>query len=416
MPLDPNIYQHPQPNLASQLAGSLNQFTEQRARLSDLAQQREQQAITQGYQNRALQRAEDAVPAQQAELARAKAEKAQQQGSLEVANVLRSGRPREETEPIITQIYQKYGIPTDNLSQKLSGIYAQAPDQAANLLEEQAFPAEAAKQRMEQRFAAQKQSTPSQVNTLMRERAQMAEANPNDPNLRIMDRAIERAVTPQIVQVGGADGEAPIYATTAQAIGRQVPKKAGKDATLSPQAQKEVFEADENAQAAIGVMDTLRQAKQLNNQAYSGYGALIRAKTSSNLPGQTDPKADATIQLDNLIREQALSSLKLTFGGSPTEGERAMLLELQASTEKTPEQRAKIIDKAISMADRKLRFNQQKAESLRGGTYFKEAPKATQQTAQPEMSANAVTLPDGRVKQFSSAAAAQAFKKAAGLQ
>jgi hypothetical protein len=431
MPFSTDIYQNAgnQPSLASGLANSLNQFTEQRARLSDLARQRdiqqkqmEQQSVTQGYQNRALQRAEEAIPAQQAQAQRAQMEKIGRDIDLGIYTRLQSGLPKEEVAQWAQQAGLQGGLKPEQIQSGIAPMMQiQEPEKLLSYYQRSAMPQEYMKAELESQF--RKPQAQSALANLMAERQQIAASNPNDPKLQIYDQMIEKTTTQapqmQIVTSEGGGMQAvtlpktPGQKATVQSLGIQA--KAGKEQQLSAQAQKELFEADENAQAAVGVMDTLNQAKQLNSQAYSGYGALLRAKTSSNLPGKTDPKADATIQLDNLIREQALSSLKLTFGGSPTEGERAMLLELQASTEKTPEQRAKIIDKAISMADRKLRFNQQKAESLRGGSYFKEAPKTAQQeqTAPPT---NSVTLPNGKIKSFPSAAAAQAFKKAAGIQ
>lgn len=432
MPLDPNIYQQMQPNLASQLAGSVNQFTEQRARLSDLAQQREFQQSQmarnnqlQDFQIRDLQRKEAEYPEQQRLVAQSRSEKANQDLALGFYGGLSSGKPVDEinvwhaqtapklgASPEVSADYQRVLNSNMTNEEKLDFFRMQASGRKGFEQEQEAM--------LKQKYA--KPETSSNLGRLQSERARLAAANPNDPNIKIYDQAIQKETThTPFMQVATGEDNAQLLITAPKLGGAPTVTQLGitkptKEVQLSPQAQKELFEADENAQAATGVINTLNQAMLLNNQAYSGFGALLKAKAESNLPGQVDPKADATIQLDNLIREQALSSLKLTFGGSPTEGERAMLLELQASAEKTPKQRKAIINKAIEMADKKLRFNQQKAESLRGGTYFKEAPKATQQTAQPEIPANAVTLPDGRVKQFSSAAAAQAFKKAAGLQ
>jgi hypothetical protein len=154
---------------------------------------------------------------------------------------------------------------------------------------------------------------------------------------------------------------------------------------LSPTAQKELFEADEIAKASENVIGMLKEAKGLNDKAYSGIGAKPLAVVRSNLPGfGASEGADATINLDNLMTGQALESLKATFGGMPTEGERKILLDMQASADKTPAQRKAILDRAISAAERRLKFNKSKADALRKGTYFTEGVTEQQAPAQPQ--------------------------------
>lgn len=147
------------------------------------------------------------------------------------------------------------------------------------------------------------------------------------------------------------------------------PKKG--TAGLSATAQKELFEADDAVQNGMGAVSSLQKAMELNNKAYSGVGASARATLRSNLPGSSEG-ADATIAMENIIKDQALTSMKSIFGGNPTEGERAILLDLQASASKTPKQREEILGRAMQAAQRRLDFNKQKADSLRGGSYMSE--------------------------------------------
>jgi hypothetical protein len=148
---------------------------------------------------------------------------------------------------------------------------------------------------------------------------------------------------------------------------------AGQGPKLSATEQKELFEADELAQASENVIGMLDEAMSINEKAYSGPAAKERAVGVSWLPGDNEA-ADATINLDNIMTGQALESLKAVFGGMPTEGERKILLEMQASVGKTPKQRADIIARAKKAAENRIRFNQNKAEALRRGTYRKESP------------------------------------------
>lgn len=148
------------------------------------------------------------------------------------------------------------------------------------------------------------------------------------------------------------------------------------DGKLSPTAQKELFEADEMSQASQNAMTAIDEALKLNDKAYSGPLASERTAAARWLPG-TYEGADAATSMDNIVRGQALESLKAIFGGMPTEGERKILIEMQASLEKTPEQRADILKRAKQAAERRLKFNQEKANSLRGGAYFKPGTQVT---------------------------------------
>lgn len=153
---------------------------------------------------------------------------------------------------------------------------------------------------------------------------------------------------------------------------RQIAEAKG-EGRLSPTSQKELFEADETIQSSANVVSLLKQGLELNDKAFFGPLAKTRAKMMSLSPGDT-PSADATINLDNLMTGQALESLKAVFGGMPTEGERKILLDMQASVDKTPTQRKDILDRAIELANRRMEFNKSKAESIRKGKYFKQPP------------------------------------------
>lgn len=151
--------------------------------------------------------------------------------------------------------------------------------------------------------------------------------------------------------------------------GKPIAPKA-KSGPMSVTLQKELIESDDNVQQSASAIAALKKAKAINDKAYSGYGASTRAALVSNLGGSKS--ADATVELDNLIGNQALSSLKTIFGGNPTEGERAILLDLQASSSKTPAQRTAIIDRAIKAAEVRAKYAGSKAQSIRSGKYLTE--------------------------------------------
>ena len=157
---------------------------------------------------------------------------------------------------------------------------------------------------------------------------------------------------------------------------------------MSVTLQKELIESDDNVQQSASAIAALKKAKTINDKAYSGYGASGRAKLMSNVY-ETD-EANATIELDNLIGQQALSSMKSIFGGNPTEGERAILLDLQASSSKTPAQRTAILDRTIKAAEVRAKFATSKAQSIRNGKYLTEGapiPDADNSLSDPDKQA-----------------------------
>jgi hypothetical protein len=166
----------------------------------------------------------------------------------------------------------------------------------------------------------------------------------------------------------------------------QAKSTAPQKTALSASAQKELFEADELAKSSENAIGMLTQALELNKKAYSGIGAKPLAVVRSNLPGFGESEAaNSTIDLDNLMTGQALESLKATFGGMPTEGERKILLDIQASADKTPAQRKIIIDRAIEMANKRMKFNKSKADALRKGTYFTDGVVEQEAPQQPSV-------------------------------
>lgn len=135
--------------------------------------------------------------------------------------------------------------------------------------------------------------------------------------------------------------------------------------------KKAIDEADDfvfQNQTALGI---LKKARDINTKAYDGLTAGGRATIMNNLPFVDKEGSNATVELDNLITNQALQSLRSTFGGNPTEGERKILLDVAGSVNLPANIRENIYARAQQAVEERLRFNQQKAKNLRGDTYYK---------------------------------------------
>ena len=157
---------------------------------------------------------------------------------------------------------------------------------------------------------------------------------------------------------------------------REDRKEANANKPITGVQARELNDADEAVFQSGLVQKQLQAALDLNDKAYSGFGALTRAEAAGKITGMVGGKpnaqADATISLNNIITTQALESLKLTFGAAPTEGERKILLEIQGSVDKTPAQRKDIFERAMAMAKAKQGFHSRKAEAIRSGTWSKQ--------------------------------------------
>jgi hypothetical protein len=138
-----------------------------------------------------------------------------------------------------------------------------------------------------------------------------------------------------------------------------------------------LFEAEDIVNASKSVLLNLSKAKELNNKAYSGFGAGARRTIARNIPGVSESEGvTATTEIENLVLSNGLDQLKAIFGGAPTEGERKILLDIQGSINMSPNERAKIWDRAMAAAARRMKSSQEKMDKIRKGAYGKITPEA----------------------------------------
>jgi hypothetical protein len=165
-------------------------------------------------------------------------------------------------------------------------------------------------------------------------------------------------------------------------------------APLTATDKKAILDADDAVLANTAVIEQLNSVitpdasgNSLNDRAGSGMFAGLQSFAARNDPTGLfdDTTGQATTELQNIVLGQALSSLKSIFGAAPTEGERKILIDLQASIDKTPQERKPIIERAIRLATARLKFNEERAARLRGGSYYKE-------NGGPARSADGITI------------------------
>ena len=105
-------------------------------------------------------------------------------------------------------------------------------------------------------------------------------------------------------------------------------------------------EAETNLGNLRSAENALRDALRLSPQAYAGPAAGARGALVGTLNLDADTAA-ATRQFGAIMTEQALSQLRAIFGGNPTEGERKILVDMQAGVNMSRPEREALLNRAI---------------------------------------------------------------------
>lgn len=156
----------------------------------------------------------------------------------------------------------------------------------------------------------------------------------------------------------------------------------GRRPTMTPTELNLIAEADDKANALSGQVTELTDlitpdetGQSVNDRAYSGAGAGTAQFGARNDPTGLlfdKKRGEATTRLENTISAEAIAGMKALFGTNPTEGERAALLDLQGSKDKSPTERRQIIERTIKVAKIRLQQAKLRAEQLRQGTFAAE--------------------------------------------
>jgi len=129
----------------------------------------------------------------------------------------------------------------------------------------------------------------------------------------------------------------------------------------------ELKKADDAIQSGRNTLTTIGEMVELNKSAFHGPLAQQRGHLAS-LTGIGGKQAGAdTVVLQNKITGGALEQLRATFGGNPTEGERAILLQVQGSVGQAADVRARIFKDAADLVRRRIKYNQKYANAVRSG-------------------------------------------------
>lgn len=112
----------------------------------------------------------------------------------------------------------------------------------------------------------------------------------------------------------------------------------------------------------------LADAERLSKKAFSGLGAAQRAGVMGST-GVDSEASVATREFSSIMTEQALSQLRAIFGGNPTEGERKILLEMQASVNMSQPQREALIARARKAVEARKASVERRLNEIKSGKY-----------------------------------------------
>lgn len=114
----------------------------------------------------------------------------------------------------------------------------------------------------------------------------------------------------------------------------------------------------------------IQEALKLNDQAFeAGLFGVESKKQIARKTGFNQDKLVATTKMENIAWRNVLTSLRATFGGMPTEGERMVLARVEGAIDGTAEERKAVLEEALGAIDQR---EQQSKQML--GIYGEEIP------------------------------------------
>jgi hypothetical protein len=152
--------------------------------------------------------------------------------------------------------------------------------------------------------------------------------------------------------------------------------KTAERAKLSPTETKLVLEAEQSVGALQDSMTALDRAFKLNPQTFDGtYQDIARRKVLEEI-NPNDPRVLATREQTNLLGRGAIEKLKASFGGNPTEGERAALMQLEGIDSKSKAERAQIMANTYDLLRKREQRERDRLQRIRAGQFRTTTPIA----------------------------------------
>lgn len=132
------------------------------------------------------------------------------------------------------------------------------------------------------------------------------------------------------------------------------------------------------SESALGGIDdalaSLQRAYALNPNTFDGTLAAIAQRKLLEQTNPKDPRVVATREQENLLSKGAIDKLRASFGGNPTEGERAALLALEGIDAKSKDERAKIMRNTYGLLKARREREQKRLSDVSAGLYRETTP------------------------------------------
>lgn len=215
---------------------------------------------------------------------------------------------------------------------------------------------------------------------------------------------IIKPIPPGIPRPAGFDTAAPAApsadgAPQAQGGGdaRTVTTSGGGSVTVTSTQPRTLAPAEVQLRADTETaLSSLREAKsalsdaaEYSKKAYAGPAATQRGAIAG-VTGWNTESAVATREFNSIMTGQALNQLRIIFGGNPTEGERKILLDMQASAQMSQPERDALLKRAQRAVDIRLNDTERRLKSIVSGEYNR-----VQSGYTPPAAPSAPALPPG---------------------
>lgn len=149
-------------------------------------------------------------------------------------------------------------------------------------------------------------------------------------------------------------------------------EKAGREAIkLEPDERKAIRDDEDAMFAAKNTIKNLNTAISFVDQAFTNNAADQAQYKKLKQTNPNDPRVKATEELENLIGQNVVGSLKTTFGGNPTEGERRALQELGGLGSANKEVRKAIMKRAAKALEEAADYRSARITKIETGGYRK---------------------------------------------
>lgn len=154
----------------------------------------------------------------------------------------------------------------------------------------------------------------------------------------------------------------------------------GRDQGLNPTEQKTLNTAeDENNNLVNGTIPALQRALELNPQTYTGYTSGMRGWLGSAAPkdswvgdliewGGLDRRtSEATSEWKSIMSPEAIKQMSATLTGATTNFELQKFEDVLSDPDVPVEQRRRIIERMLKLAERKRDLNDRRIQEMRAG-------------------------------------------------